>query len=104
MGPCNEVRLSGVLESVTALRRQRWTCCTATIECDGRFPVQLYATSEAASLLMHEFHKGDYIVVRGHLSMSPRGEFQVSVRFVALCEGRPRVFLENRPRIAEERI
>jgi len=103
VGPCNEVRLSGVLESVTALRRQGWVCCTAILETDGHFPVQLYATSEAANLLMEEFHKGDYIAVKGHLSRSPRGEFQVSVRFVALCEGRPRVFLENRPRIAEER-
>jgi len=103
MGPCNDVRLSGVLESVTDLRKKSWFCCTAMIECDGHFPVQLYATSEAASLLMHEFHKGDYIVVKGHLSLSPRGQFQVSVRFVALCEGRPRVLLENRPRIAEER-
>jgi len=103
MRPTNSVTISGYISGpVVDLTKQGWTCCKTTLDCEGRFDVQIFANSTAARLLLEEFHKGDRIVVRGHLSMSPAKQFQIVVQHVAICEGNPVTTLENRPRLAEE--
>jgi hypothetical protein len=72
----NRINITGTLTSAERPRDCGWLSCKAILVADGGFTFPCYATGPAAKQLL-EYHRGDYIVITGHLSKSPERELQV---------------------------
>lgn len=90
MGGINRIQISGTLLSVEKVRLTNFPSCKAQLEIDSsRFlVVPLFAPNDAAAELTL-FKEGDNVIVIGHLSSSPAGEFQIVVQSVKASTPKP---------------